>query len=59
MDALVYRLLGMVPPEENPDPNVLKAVAGSPGVYTGTARVVRSLAEAHATSRRARSWCAR
>ena len=35
MDALVFRLLGMVPPEENPDPNVLKAVAGSPGVYTG------------------------
>ena len=43
MDALVYRLLGIVPPEENTDPNVLKAVAGSPGVYTGTARVVRSL----------------
>ena len=40
MDALVYRLLGIVPPEENTDPNVLKAVAGSPGVYTGTARVV-------------------
>ena len=33
-------------PDANPDPNVLKAVAGSPGVYTGTARVVRSLAEA-------------
>ena len=46
MDALVYRLLGIVPPEENSDPNVLKAVAGSPGVYTGPARVVRSLAEA-------------
>ena len=46
MDALVYRLLGIVPPEENTDPDVLKAVAGSPGVYTGTARVVRSLAEA-------------
>jgi pyruvate,water dikinase len=46
MDALVYRLLGIVPPEENADPNVLKAVAGSPGTYTGTARVVRSLAEA-------------
>jgi pyruvate,water dikinase len=45
MDALVIRLLGVVPAEENPDPNVLKAVAGSPGSYTGTARVVRSLAE--------------
>src|SRR5262245_10370069 len=45
MDALVFRLLGMVPPEENTDPNVLKAVAGSPGVYTGTARVCRSLAQ--------------
>ena len=31
MDALVFRLLGMVPPEDNPDPNVLKGVAGSPG----------------------------
>jgi pyruvate,water dikinase len=46
MDALVFRLLGMVPPEENTDPNVLRGVAGSPGAYTGTARVVRSLAEA-------------
>jgi phosphohistidine swiveling domain-containing protein len=46
MDALVFRLLGMVPPEENTDPNALKAVAGSPGVYTGKARVCRSLAQA-------------
>ena len=46
MDALVFRLLGMVPPEENSDPNVLKAVAGSPGQYTGPARVCRSLAQA-------------
>jgi phosphohistidine swiveling domain-containing protein len=46
MDALVYRLLGIVPPEENADPGVLKAVAGAPGTYTGRARVVRSLAEA-------------
>jgi phosphohistidine swiveling domain-containing protein len=45
MDAIVYRLLGMVPPEANLDPNVLKAVAGAPGTYTGTARVVRSLSE--------------
>jgi phosphohistidine swiveling domain-containing protein len=46
MDALVYRLLGMVPPSENTDPDALFAVAGSPGVYTGRARVVRSLSEA-------------
>jgi pyruvate,water dikinase len=46
MDALVFRLLGMVPPEENSDPNLLRGVSGSPGTYTGTARVVRSLAEA-------------
>jgi pyruvate,water dikinase len=46
MDALVFRLLGMVPPQESPDPGALKGVAGSPGVYTGTARVVRSLNEA-------------
>ena len=46
MDALVVRLLGVTPPDENPDPNLIRAVAGSPGVYTGTARVVRSLSEA-------------
>jgi pyruvate,water dikinase len=46
MDALVVRLLGFVPAEENPDPNVLKGVAGAPGVHTGPARVVRSLDEA-------------
>jgi pyruvate,water dikinase len=48
MDALVVRLLGVTPPDENPDPNIIRAVAGSPGVYTGTARVVRSLNEAGA-----------
>jgi pyruvate,water dikinase len=46
MEAIVFRLLGMVPPEENLDPNALRGVSGSPGSYTGTARVVRSLAEA-------------
>jgi rifampicin phosphotransferase len=46
MEALVVRLLGIVPPSENPDPDVLRGVAGAPGVYTGTARVVRSLVEA-------------
>ncbi len=46
MDAIVFRLLGMVPPEENADPDRLKGVAGAQGSYTGTARVVRSLSEA-------------
>lgn len=46
MDALVYRLLGMVPPQESPDAAALKGVPGSQGAYTGTARVVRSLDEA-------------
>ena len=46
MDALVFRLLGMVPPDDNPDPVIIRAVAGSPGVVTAKARVVRSLAEA-------------
>jgi pyruvate,water dikinase len=46
MDAVVTRLLGVRPPEENTDPDVLKAVAGSPGQYTGPARVCRSLAQA-------------
>ena len=45
-DAVVVRLLGITPPDENPDPDVLRGVAGSPGAFTGTARVVRSLAEA-------------
>jgi pyruvate,water dikinase len=49
MDALVFRLLGMVPPDDNPDPNIIRAVAGSPGVLTAKARVVRSLAEAQDT----------
>jgi pyruvate,water dikinase len=43
--AVVTRLLGVRPPEESTDPNVIKAVAGSPGVYTGKARVCRSLAQ--------------
>ena len=46
MDAVVVRLLGVTPPEDNPDPNVIKGVAGSGGKITGKARVVRSLAEA-------------
>lgn len=46
MDALVVRLLGVTPPQENPDPMLIKGVAGSGGVITGRARVVRSLHEA-------------
>jgi len=47
MDAITVRLLGITPPDETPrDPDVLKGVAGSPGVVRGPARVVRSLAEA-------------
>jgi rifampicin phosphotransferase len=47
MDSLVSRLLGIKPPAEGEqDPDVIDGVAGSPGVYTGVARVVRSLDEA-------------
>ncbi len=47
MDSLVSRLLGIKPPPEGEqDPDVIDGVAGSPGVYRGVARVVRSLDEA-------------
>jgi rifampicin phosphotransferase len=46
MDALVTRLLGVKPPPTEIDPLVIDGVAGSPGVYTGVARVVKSLTEA-------------
>ncbi len=47
MDAIVTRLLGIKPPPEGEqDPNVIDGVAGSPGVYRGVARVVKSLDEA-------------
>jgi phosphohistidine swiveling domain-containing protein len=47
MDALTVRLLGITPPDDSPhDPDVLKGVAGSPGTYSGTVKVVRSLTEA-------------
>jgi phosphohistidine swiveling domain-containing protein len=47
MDAIVTRLLGIkAPPEGEQDPNMIDGVAGSPGQYTGVARVVRSLDEA-------------
>ena len=47
MDSLVSRLLGIkAPPEGEQDPDLIDGVAGSPGTYTGVARVVRSLEEA-------------
>ena len=47
MDAIVTRLLGIKPPPEGEqDPKVIDGVAGSPGIYRGVARVVRSLDEA-------------
>jgi pyruvate,water dikinase len=47
MDALVTRLLGIKPPAEGEqDPDVIDGVAGSPGIYRGVARVVKSLDEA-------------
>ena len=47
MDAVTVRLLGITPPDDSPqDPDVLKGVAGSPGIVRGVARVVRSLNEA-------------
>lgn len=48
MDALTVRLLGVTPPDESAevDPDVLKGVAGSQGLVTGTVKVVRSLEEA-------------
>jgi phosphohistidine swiveling domain-containing protein len=47
MDAVTSRLLGIkAPPEGEQDPDLVDGVAGSPGVYTGVARVVRSLEQA-------------
>ncbi len=47
IDAVVVRLLGIKPPPEgDQDPLLIDGVAGSPGVVTGVARVVRSLEEA-------------
>ena len=54
MDALVYRLPGIVPPEENSDPNVIKAVTGSPSSYTGSARIRRSYRRRSTTSKKLR-----
>ena len=49
LDAVASRLLGIKPPPEGEqDPNMIDGVAGSPGAYTGVARVVRSLEEAGA-----------
>ncbi len=46
MDALVTRLLGVKPPPEHVDPLIIDGVGGSPGIYRGVARVVKSLNEA-------------
>jgi rifampicin phosphotransferase len=46
MDAVVVRLLGIRPPGEAGDPMLIEGTAGSGGVITGVARVVRSLEEA-------------
>jgi phosphohistidine swiveling domain-containing protein len=46
LEAVAVRLLGLVPPTENTDPNLIVGVAGSKGIVTGTARVMKSLAEA-------------
>ena len=47
MDAVTSRLLGIkAPPTGEQDPDLIDGVAGSPGTYTGVARVVRSLEEA-------------
>ncbi len=47
MDAVTSRLLGIKPPPEGEqDPDLIDGVAGSPGICTGVARVVRSLEEA-------------
>ena len=47
MDSIVTRLLGIKPPPEGEqDPDLIDGVAGSPGSYTGVARVVKSLEEA-------------
>jgi rifampicin phosphotransferase len=47
IDAVVSRLLGIkAPPVGDQDANLIDGVAGSPGTYTGVARVVRSLEEA-------------
>ena len=59
MDAIVTRLLGMVPPEENLDPNVLRGVSGSPRRLHGHRPGGALARRGRWTSRRARSWCAR
>jgi rifampicin phosphotransferase len=47
IDAVTSRLLGIkAPPTGEQDPNMVDGVAGSPGIYRGVARVVKSLEEA-------------
>ena len=44
--SLVDKMLGLLPVEPSTDADVINGVAASPGVYTGTAKVVRTLVEA-------------
>jgi pyruvate,water dikinase len=44
--SLVDKMLGLLPVEPSMDTDVINGVAASPGVYTGTAKVVRTLVEA-------------
>ncbi len=44
--SLVDKMLGLLPVEASKDADVINGVAASPGAYTGTAKVVRTLVEA-------------
>ncbi len=44
--SLVDKMLGLLPVEASKDADVINGVAASPGTFTGTAKVVRTLVEA-------------
>jgi pyruvate,water dikinase len=44
--SLVDKMLGLLPVEPSTEADVINGVAASPGAYTGTAKVVRTLVEA-------------
>jgi phosphohistidine swiveling domain-containing protein len=44
--SIVDKMLGLLPIEASSDPAVINGVAASPGAFTGTAKVVRTLVEA-------------
>ena len=44
--SLVDKMLGLLPVEPSTEADVINGVAASPGVFTGTAKVVRTLVEA-------------